>query len=105
MNDLLRDLAPISDAAWKEIDDQARQALTVELAARKLVDFVGPKGWQTSAMNLGRVAALDGRPGRGRHGGHPPGAAAGRAARPVRAGARPSWRTSRAARAIPTSTR
>jgi uncharacterized linocin/CFP29 family protein len=65
MNDLLRDLAPISDAAWKEIDDQARQALTVELAARKLVDFVGPKGWQTSAMNLGRVAALKGAPADG----------------------------------------
>lgn len=65
MNDLLRDLAPISDTAWKEIDDQARQALTVELAARKLVDFVGPKGWQTSAMNLGRVAALNGAPAEG----------------------------------------
>src|SRR4029077_11323525 len=48
MNDLLRDLAPISDSAWKEIDSQAQQALVVELAARKLVDFVGPKGWQES---------------------------------------------------------
>lgn len=62
MNDLLRDLAPISDSAWKEIDDQARQALVVELAGRKLVDFVGPKGWQESAMNLGRVGALKGAP-------------------------------------------
>src|SRR5262249_62174783 len=65
MNDLFRELAPISDAAWKEIDDQARQALTVELAARKLVDFVGPQGWEQSAMNLGRVAALKGAPAEG----------------------------------------
>src|SRR5215813_9709144 len=65
MNDLLRELAPISDAAWKFIDDQAKQALVVELAARKLVDFVGPKGWQESAMNLGRVQAVKGAPSEG----------------------------------------
>src|SRR5262245_55050879 len=65
MNDLLRELAPISDAAWKFIDDQARQALVVELAARRLVDFAGPKGWQESAMNLGRVTPLRGAPAEG----------------------------------------
>ena len=65
MNDLFRDLAPISDSAWKEIDDQARQALAVELAGRKLVYFVGPKGWQESAMNLGRVEAVKGAPAEG----------------------------------------
>jgi uncharacterized linocin/CFP29 family protein len=65
MNELLRDLAPISDTAWKVIDEQARQALVVKLAARKLVDFVGPKGWEKSAINLGRVAALKGAPAEG----------------------------------------
>jgi uncharacterized linocin/CFP29 family protein len=65
MNDLLRDLAPISDDAWAMIDDQARQALTVELAARKLVDFVGPKGWHESAVNLGRVSAVKSAPAEG----------------------------------------
>jgi uncharacterized linocin/CFP29 family protein len=65
MNDLLRDLAPITDGAWKMIDDQARQTLVVELAARKLVDFAGPKGWQESAMNLGRVKGLKGAPADG----------------------------------------
>src|SRR5262245_36701640 len=65
MNDLLRDLAPISDAAWKMIDDQARQTLVVELAGRKLVDFVGPKGWHESATNLGRVEPVKGAPAEG----------------------------------------
>src|SRR5262249_47198325 len=65
MNDLLRDLAPITDGAWKMIDDQARQTLVVELAARKLMDFAGPKGWQKSAMNLGRAKALKGAPANG----------------------------------------
>jgi len=62
MDDLFRQLAPIPDAVWSKIDDQARQALTVELAARKVVDFVGPKGWHESALNLGSTAALKGAP-------------------------------------------
>jgi uncharacterized linocin/CFP29 family protein len=65
MNDLLRPLAPISDEAWAMIDDQARQALAVELAARKLVDFIGPKGWHESAVNLGRVAPVKSAPAEG----------------------------------------
>jgi uncharacterized linocin/CFP29 family protein len=68
MNDLLRDLAPITDAGWKMIDDQARQTLVVELAGRKLVDFDGPKGWHESAMNLGRVKMLKGGPAEGTSG-------------------------------------
>jgi len=55
VNRLLRDLAPISDAGWKLIDDEARERLTPGLAVRKLTDFSGPKGWQYSAANLGRV--------------------------------------------------
>ena len=39
MNHLLRELAPISDAAWAEIDTEATRTLTHFLAARKLVDF------------------------------------------------------------------
>ena len=39
MNHLLRALGPISDAAWKLLDDEARERLTPALAARKLVDF------------------------------------------------------------------
>ena len=58
MNDLLRELAPISDDAWKAIDDEARQTLMVELAGRKLVDFVGPRGWKKSARSVGRVKAI-----------------------------------------------
>jgi uncharacterized linocin/CFP29 family protein len=55
VNHLLRELAPISDAGWKLIDDEARERLTPGLAVRKLVDFAGPFGWQYSASNLGRV--------------------------------------------------
>lgn len=55
MNHLLRGQAPISDAGWKLLDEEARERLTGALAARKLVDFSGPHGWEYSATNLGRV--------------------------------------------------
>ena len=58
MNHLLRALAPISDLGWKLLDDEARERLTPALAARKLVDFSGPRGWDYSATNLGRTSAL-----------------------------------------------
>jgi uncharacterized linocin/CFP29 family protein len=58
MNHLLRSLAPISDAGWTELDDEARERLTPALAARKLVDFAGPHGWEYSATNLGRIESL-----------------------------------------------
>ena len=52
---LLRGHAPISDAGWKLIDEEAKARLTPGLAARRLVDFAGPRGWEHSATNLGRV--------------------------------------------------
>ncbi len=54
MNHLLRDLAPISAAGWQLLDDEARERLQGPLAARRLVDFAGPLGWEHSATNLGR---------------------------------------------------
>ena len=62
MNHLLRSHAPISELAWTQIDDEAKQRLGPALAARALVDFSGPLGWQHSATNLGRVAPPDGFP-------------------------------------------
>jgi uncharacterized linocin/CFP29 family protein len=59
MSHLLREHAPITDANWSLIDDEARERLTPALAARKLVDFSGPHGWRHSATNLGRTTTLD----------------------------------------------
>jgi uncharacterized linocin/CFP29 family protein len=65
MNHLLRELAPISDSGWRTIDDEAKQRLTPALAARRLVDFAGPHGWEHSASNLGRSAQLASAPHKG----------------------------------------
>jgi uncharacterized linocin/CFP29 family protein len=58
MSHLLREHAPITEGSWKLIDQEARERLAPALAARKLVDFAGPKGWQHSATALGRTRAL-----------------------------------------------
>lgn len=58
MNNLKRELAPISSAAWGEIDAEARRVLKLTLAGRKLVDLNGPLGPTAAAVNLGRLATL-----------------------------------------------
>jgi uncharacterized linocin/CFP29 family protein len=55
---LLRELAPITEKGWRLLDDEARERLQPALAARKLVDFAGPRGWEHSATNLGRVERI-----------------------------------------------
>src|SRR5579862_2007694 len=61
MNHLLRSLAPISDSGWEVLEEEARERLKPALAARRLVDFSGPHGWEHSATNLGRVEGLGGQ--------------------------------------------
>jgi uncharacterized linocin/CFP29 family protein len=62
VNHLFRELAPISDAAWREIETEAKRALENFLAARKLVDFSGPHGWDASTVTLGTVEELPSGP-------------------------------------------
>lgn len=61
-NHLLRSHAPLSDGNWSLLDDEARERLGAALAARKLVDFAGPLGWEQSATNLGRVEGVAATP-------------------------------------------
>jgi len=65
MNHLLRGHAPISDSGWQLLDAEARDRLSAALAARKLVDFSGPHGWDYSATNLGRTTPLASAPNDG----------------------------------------
>ncbi len=62
MNHLLRSIAPLSDANWTLIDEEARERLLPALAARKLVDFSGPHGWSYSATDLGRISPIAATP-------------------------------------------
>jgi uncharacterized linocin/CFP29 family protein len=65
LSHLLREHAPITETGWRLLDEEARERLTPALAARKLVDFSGPHGWEHSATNLGRVEEISDVPGDG----------------------------------------
>src|SRR5580698_1419870 len=58
MNHLFRDKAPITEAGWAEIEKEAKRTLRTLLAARRVVDFRGPLGWDDSDVELGRVEPL-----------------------------------------------
>ncbi|MFI5086641.1 MAG: family 1 encapsulin nanocompartment shell protein [Actinomycetales bacterium] len=62
---LLRGHAPISDADWALLDQEAKDRLTVALGARRLIDFSGPHGWTYSATNLGRTDPVTKAPASG----------------------------------------
>jgi uncharacterized linocin/CFP29 family protein len=62
VNHLLRGLAPITDEAWTLIDDEASRSLKLHLAARRLVDFEGPLGWEHAAVSDGRAQDLASAP-------------------------------------------
>jgi len=52
---LKRSLAPVTNAAWQEIDFQAKRSLKGNLSARGIVDFSGPHGWEYAAVNTGQL--------------------------------------------------
>jgi uncharacterized linocin/CFP29 family protein len=55
---LNRELAPIASNAWTQVDEEASRTLKHYLAARRLVDFEGPLGWEHSSVDLGRIENL-----------------------------------------------
>jgi uncharacterized linocin/CFP29 family protein len=50
---LRRSAAPLSEKAWKEIDDIAGAMFKQTLVARRIADFDGPRGWNHVATQLG----------------------------------------------------
>jgi uncharacterized linocin/CFP29 family protein len=55
MNNLHRELAPISDAAWAQIEEEASRTLKRYLAGRHVVDLHGPSGVAFSAVGTGHL--------------------------------------------------
>jgi uncharacterized linocin/CFP29 family protein len=55
MNNLHRELAPISDTAWAQIEQEASRTLKRHLAARRAVDVLGPRGVELSAVGTGHL--------------------------------------------------
>lgn len=58
MNNLHRVLAPVSGAAWAEIEEEARRTFTLHLAGRRVVDLSGPSGVELAAVGSGHLREL-----------------------------------------------
>ena len=58
MNNLRRELAPISAAAWAQIEEEASRTLKRHLAARRVVDVQGPKGFDFAAVGTGHLQKI-----------------------------------------------
>ncbi|MBR0796410.1 bacteriocin family protein [Bradyrhizobium jicamae] len=58
MNNLHRGLAPISEAAWAQIEEEASRTLKRHLAARRVVDVDGPRGTDFSAVGTGHLKKI-----------------------------------------------
>src|ERR1700723_4135609 len=59
MNNLHRELAPISDGAWAQIEEEASRTLKRYLAGRRVVDLKGPGGTMLSAVGTGHLRNVE----------------------------------------------
>jgi uncharacterized linocin/CFP29 family protein len=58
MNNLHRELAPISEAAWADIEEEASRTFKRHIAGRRVVDVQGPGGVALSAVGTGHLKKL-----------------------------------------------
>jgi uncharacterized linocin/CFP29 family protein len=58
MNNLHRELAPISDSAWAQIEEETSRTLKRYLAGRRVVDVKGPAGLSLSAVGTGHLRTI-----------------------------------------------
>jgi len=58
MNNLHRELAPISEAAWAQIEEETSRTLKRYLAGRRVVDVRGPGGTDLSAVGTGHLRTI-----------------------------------------------
>jgi uncharacterized linocin/CFP29 family protein len=58
MNNLHRELAPISDAAWSEIEEETTRTLKRYLAGRRVVDFPAPAGIALPGVATGHLRSI-----------------------------------------------
>ena len=63
-SNLNRWLAPVTEAAWAEIAEEAQRTFRRNSAARRVVDVTGPLGLETAAVNTGHLRPVE-APGAG----------------------------------------
>jgi uncharacterized linocin/CFP29 family protein len=58
MNNLHRELAPISDAAWSQIEEETTRTLKRYLAGRRVVDVPSPEGLALPGIGTGHLRSI-----------------------------------------------
>jgi uncharacterized linocin/CFP29 family protein len=58
MNNLHRELAPVSEAAWAQIETETARTFKRHLAGRRVVDVHGPNGVDLSAAGTGHLISI-----------------------------------------------
>lgn len=58
MNNLHRELAPISEAAWAQIEEEAKRTLKRYLAGRRVVDVPSPGGAAAPGIGTGHLVTI-----------------------------------------------
>ena len=56
---LHRELAPITPAAWAQIEEEARRSFRRHVAGRRVVDVTGPSGPELAAVGTGHLADIE----------------------------------------------
>jgi uncharacterized linocin/CFP29 family protein len=59
MNNLYRELAPVTDAAWASIEAEARRTFERHVAGRRVVDVQGPGGPTLASVDTGHIAEIE----------------------------------------------
>ncbi|WP_236796933.1 family 1 encapsulin nanocompartment shell protein [Amycolatopsis sp. GM8] len=59
MNNLHRELAPVSAAAWADLEAETRRTFTEHLAGRRVVDVAEPGGATLAAVGTGHLRELE----------------------------------------------
>ncbi|AEF37572.1 MAG: family 1 encapsulin nanocompartment shell protein [Mycolicibacter algericus] len=59
MNNLYRDLAPVTEAAWADIEQEAARTFKRHIAGRRVVDLSEPAGPTAAAVGTGRMTGVD----------------------------------------------
>ncbi|MEB3068264.1 family 1 encapsulin nanocompartment shell protein [[Mycobacterium] vasticus] len=59
MNNLYRDLAPITESAWADIESEATRTFKRHIAGRRVVDVSEPAGPTAAAVSTGRLTGVD----------------------------------------------
>lgn len=58
MNNLYRELAPVSSAAWSQIEEEVARTFKRSVAGRRVVDVIGPGGSELAGVGTGHLSDI-----------------------------------------------